>query len=95
MTDAFESAILSKVIAAVRQTASVPDLPVCLDSRFVEDLRLNSSGMVGLAHRIREMFATDLPQEMIARFRTVADLVRHLSRHFFQDVAEFALAEAA
>jgi hypothetical protein len=95
MTDAFESNILAKLSVAIRQFDALSDMPVAMDTRFAEDLCLSRSATIEFARRAGGMFAVDFSQETILRFQAVGDLVRFLSRHFFQDVAEFALAEAA
>jgi acyl carrier protein len=92
MTDALVSSLLAKVTAAIQSNTRLRDVQVTLETRFVEDLGLNSFGMTEIALRIKETSAGEFPQEVIARFRAVADMVGYLSRHFFTDSAESGFA---
>ena len=100
MTEALERSILAKVIIALQSAALSRDVSVGLETRFAEDLGLSRLDMAEVGARIETAFGTSTSQEMIAHFRVVPDMVHHISRQFFQDVAEqdlagIALAEAA
>ncbi len=49
---------------------------VLLDSRLIEDLYLNSMGIIEVAMLLNEAFEIDLPESGVAGWRTVADVCR-------------------
>ncbi len=95
MTDALENSILARVIAAIQETAFSQTLAINRESRFVEDLDLDSLDVTEVVLHIEEAFDTEFSSETIARFHSVSDVVNHLSRRFFPDAAEFTRARMA
>lgn len=49
---------------------------VLLDSRLIEDLYLNSMGIIEMAMLLNDAFEIDLPESGVAGWRTVADVCR-------------------
>ena len=88
MTEALNQAIITAVINAIRRTLFLPDSPIGLETRFAEDLSLDSLDIVELTMSLEETFKTEFPPEANSRFRSVSDLVNYLSRRYFQDERE-------
>ncbi len=96
MTAALESSILAKVIAAIQQMAFLRNShQITAETRFAEDLGLDSLDVMEIILRIEEVFDTEFSPEVIAGFRGVPDVVRYLSCRFFPEAAESDLVEAA
>ncbi|WP_017901921.1 phosphopantetheine-binding protein [Pseudomonas asplenii] len=49
---------------------------ILLESRLIEDLYLNSMGIIELAILLNEAFEIDLPDSGVAGWRTIADVCR-------------------
>ncbi|WP_428392456.1 phosphopantetheine-binding protein [Lichenicoccus sp.] len=88
MTEALNQTIITAVISAIRRTLFLPDSPIGLETRFAEDLSLDSLDIVELTMSLEETFKTEFPPEANSRFRSVSDLVTYLSRRYFQDDRE-------
>ncbi len=88
MTEALNQTIISAVIRAIRRTLFLPESAISLETRFSEDLQLDSLDMLELTMSLEETFRTEFPAEVNTRFRTVSDLVTFLSRRYFQDDLE-------
>ncbi len=88
MTEALNQTIITAVIAAIRRTLFLPDSPITLDTRFAEDLMLDSLDLVELTMSLEETFKTEFPADANRQFRRVSDLVTYLSRRYFQDERE-------
>ena len=88
MTEALNQTIISAVIRAIRRTLFLPESAITLETRFSEDLQLDSLDMLELTMSLEETYSTEFPAEANARFRTVSDLVTFLSRRYFQDDLE-------
>ena len=84
MRSAFDISVLDKVVLAVEQTAHVNPADIATDTRLVDDLGLGRFGLLKLAIYLEEAFDLELPDEVIARFLTVAD-VSYFSRRYFRD----------
>lgn len=85
MRSAFDSSVLDKVTLAIEQTIHVNPADVTTGTRLVDDLALGKFGRMKLAIYLEEVFDLELPNEVIARFVTVADIVSYFSRHYFRD----------
>ncbi len=95
MTEALNQTIVAAVISAIRHTLFLPDHPISLETRFAEDLSLDSLDIVELAMALEETFQTEFPSEASERFRSVSDLVAYLSRRYFRDDLELSRSRAA
>ena len=95
MTEALNQTIVAAIIATIRRTLFLPDIPISLETRFAEDLSLDSLDVVELLMALEETFQTELPQDVSEQFRNVADVVTYLSRRYFRDAADANLARAA
>ena len=93
MTAALDASILSKVIAAIQHVAFLEHVQISAETRFEEDLGLDSLDVTEVVFHIEDVFHTEFTSEVISRFRCVADVVRYLSRRFFTDTLEFAAIE--
>src|SRR5690242_11793872 len=89
MEAALYNFVLDRVLLAIEQSTHVGDLVLTSATRIAEDLGLRGFGLVKLALYIEEIFDVELSDEALTRFNTVADIVRHLTRNYFQD-ADFA-----
>lgn len=70
-----DAALMDEVALAVRQAAKLPaERPVGPDSLLVEDLGIDSLDLVGVVLQVQDQFGVELPDEDVARIRTVADL---------------------
>lgn len=49
--------------------------PIEADSRLVEDLYVDSMSVVEIVMALNEVFGVELPQQGVAKWRTVADIV--------------------
>ncbi|QXI27100.1 acyl carrier protein [Pseudomonas vanderleydeniana] len=49
---------------------------VLLDSRLIEDLYLDSMGIIEMVMLLNEAFRIDLPEDGVASWRTIADVCR-------------------
>ena len=95
MTAALEGSILAKVIAAIQCTLFSRDILINLETRLAEDLGFDSFDVMAMILHLEEMFDIEFSPDLIAGFQNVADVVRHLSHHFFSDIAEHTVSEAA
>ena len=95
MRVALNGSILSRVIFAIEQTTHLGDRKVALETRLTCDLALGGFGRLKLAMYLEETFDIELSDDVLERAITVADVVRYISGHYFQDVEPFWLAEAA
>jgi len=95
MGSAFDSSVLDKVALAVEQTARVSPAEVTIDTRLADDLRLGRLGRMRLAMNLEEVFDLELPNDVVARFVTVADIVNYFSRRYFRDYQSRLPAVAA
>lgn len=67
--------LMEEVSQAVRQAAKLPaDRIVAPESRLVEDLGIDSLDLVGVVLQVQDRFGIELPDDDVARVRTVADL---------------------
>lgn len=95
MTEALNQTIVAAVIATIRRTLFLPDIPISLGTRFCEDLSLDSLDVVELLMALEETFQTEFPRDVSELFRNVSDIVTYLSRRYFRDAADLQLAYAA
>jgi acyl carrier protein len=94
MTEALNQTIVAAVISAIRRTLFLPDSPISLETRFCEDLMLDSLDIVEVTMALEESFETEFPRDAGERFRSVSDVVTYISRHYFRDEAELWLPTA-
>ena len=69
-----------KVVLAVEQTVYIGDECITPTSRLVDDLRLGRFARLKLALYLEETFEVEIPDEAVAHFDTVGDIVRYMSR---------------
>jgi acyl carrier protein len=85
MGPAFDTSVFDKVTLAVEQTIYVNPLEITTDTRLVDDLGLGRFGRMRLAVQLEEVFDLELPNDVVGRFVTVADIVGYFSRRYFRD----------
>jgi len=91
---ALNSSVLEKVIRAIEQATYIGDRRVALETRLTCDLALGGFGRLKLALYVEEIFDIELSDDVVERFVTVADIVRYVGGHYFQDAEPLRLAEA-
>ena len=72
--------VFEKVVLAVEQTVYTGDEGVTPTSRLVDDLRLGRFARLKLALYLEETFEVEIPDDAVAHFDTVGDIVRYMSR---------------
>jgi len=95
VTEALNQSVLAAVVSAIRGAVCLPDTPITAETRFVEDLALDSLDIVEVTMELEGTFQTELPIEAYNRFRSVADAVAYFSRRYFPDAPELELLRAA
>ncbi len=94
MQVALNSSVFNRVILAIEQTTCIEDRRVTLETRLTCDLALGGFGRLKLAVYLEEIFDIELSDDVVERFVTIADIVRYIGGHYFQDVEPLRLAEA-
>ena len=94
METALEKFVLDGVTLAIEQATFLGDLVITTKTRLVDDLRLGWFGVLKLAYFLEKNFDIELSDEALNRFVTVGDIVKHLSRNYFQDAVVGALQMA-
>jgi acyl carrier protein len=72
--------VFEKVVLAVEQTVYIGDEGITRTSRLIDDLRLGRFARLKLALYLEETFEVEIPDEAVAHFDTVGDIVRYMSR---------------
>ena len=72
--------VFEKVVLAVEQTVYIGGKGITPTSRLVDDLRLGRFARLKLALYLEETFEVEIPDEAVAHFDTVGDIVRYMSR---------------
>ena len=74
------ASVLAEVVGIVRQAAKVPlHLPIRADSRLVEDLAIDSLGLVGVILEIQDHFDVVIDEDAVPNLCRVADIVAYLA----------------
>jgi acyl carrier protein len=73
-------AVVDKVTLAVEQTVYLEGLRLTPATRIAGDLRIGKFGRLKLALYLEETFDVELPDEAVASFETVGDIIRYMSR---------------
>jgi acyl carrier protein len=75
-----ERSRLSELAALTRQVAKLsPTTLIAAESRFVEDLGVDSLDLVALVLEVQERFGVTIDEDQIGSLRTVGDLLRLIS----------------
>jgi acyl carrier protein len=85
MTSAFDRFVLNGVTLAIGRIAHMDPASILTNARLTEDLALGRFGRLRLAVCLEEAFDFELPNEVVARFVTVSDIVGYFSRRYFRD----------
>lgn len=80
MQPAISNFAFDKVVLAIKQVTPVEAASISRPTRLVEDLRFGGFSRLKLAIYLEEIFGVELPDEVLKRFITVADIVNYLSR---------------
>ena len=91
---ALDSSVLNKVSLAIERTIWIGPAEITPATRIADDLALGWFGRLRLAIHLEEIFDLELPDEVVERFVTVADIADYFSRRYFRDApcADLALA---
>lgn len=73
--------VLDRVISAIERTIRIGQSKVTLDTRLAPDLALSGFGKLKLAICLEEIFDVEFPNEWVAQFATVADIVKYIGGH--------------
>jgi acyl carrier protein len=95
MTSAFDGFVLNRVTLAIGQIAHIVPANILGGARLTEDLALGRFGRLRLAVYLEEAFDLELPNEVVAQFVTVSDIVGYFSRRYFRDSPSPVRAAAA
>ena len=95
MTSAFDGFVLNRVALAIGQIAHIDPANISSGTRLTEDLALGRFGQLRSAVCLEDVFELELPNEVVAQFITVGDVVGYFSRRYFLDVASPVRAAAA
>jgi len=95
MAEALNQAVLAAVVSAVRRAVCLPDVQITPETRFSEDLSLDSLDLVELTIELEETFETELPNDAHARLRSVADVAGYFSRRHLSSPPRPELLRAA
>ncbi len=75
-----EPQVLAEVVDLIRELSRLgPTILVTRDSRLVEDLAIDSLGLVRLTLQFERRFGVEVDDEQLVGVRTVSDLVAYLS----------------
>ena len=92
MQVALNGSILDRVILAIRQTTYTGDQKVTSETRLTCDLALGRFDRLKLAMYLEETFDVELSDDVLKQAVTVADIIKYISGHYFQDVDPFQLS---
>ncbi len=92
---ALNDAILNRVILAIKQTTYTGDQKVTSETRLICDLALGRFDRLKLAMYLEEVFDVELSDDVLEQVATVADIIKYISGHYFQNTNFLQLAEAA
>ncbi len=92
MQVALNGSILDRIIFAIKQTTHTGDQKVTSETRLTCDLALGSFDRLKLAMYLEETFDVELSDDVLKQAVTVADIIKYISGHYFQDVDPFQLS---
>jgi acyl carrier protein len=95
MQAALNTSVFDRVTLAIERTIHVGSLSITLETRLAGDLTLSGFSRIKLAMCLEEVFSIELPDEVLERFITVADIVKYIGRRYFRDVELSEFPEAA
>lgn len=72
--------MLEEVKKVLRAQLKLEDMDITADSRIKEDLGADSLDVMQLLMTIEETYGIMIPDEELAEFRTVGDIVRYLEK---------------
>ena len=94
MDAAVNNFVSRKVVSAVGRTVYVELSTISDSSRLADDLALGRFGRLKLGIYLEEIFDLELPDDVLAGFSTVADIVRYISRRYFRNIETSVAAMA-
>ncbi len=86
MEAAVNNFVSRKVVSAVGKTVHLEASFISDGSRLADDLALGRFGRLKLAIYLEEIFDLELPDDVLAGFSTVADIVRYISHRYFRNI---------
>jgi acyl carrier protein len=95
MAEALNQSVLAAVVSAIRRAVCLPDVHITPETRFSEDLSLDSLDLVELTIELEETFDIELPSDAHGRFHSVGDVAAYFSRRYRSDSVRPELLRAA
>ncbi len=86
MDAAVNNFVAGKVAQVLGATTHVEASTISASTRLADDLALSRFGRLKLAILLEDLFDLELPDDDLAGFATVADIVRYISRRYFRNV---------
>jgi acyl carrier protein len=75
-----QASLISEIAAVVRQAARIPPaVPITASSRLVDDLAIDSLGVISVILLIQDHFDVAIDDEAVPNLRRVADLAAYLT----------------
>jgi acyl carrier protein len=75
----FDPAVFEKIKQAVEKTVAMEGRCLTTECRLSDDLNLARFGRIRLGLSLEETFGTEIPDEAMAQFDTIGDIVRYMS----------------
>lgn len=85
MEASINRAVLDRVVDAIGQTIDTGGRAVALETRLA-DLKLGRIGRMRLGLSLEDIFAIELPDDVLEPAATVADIVQYLARRYYRDI---------
>ena len=73
--------IEQKIIKTVAETLRIEEGTISTESKFVDDLGVDSLDLVELMMAIEAAFDCDIPDEEAGKIATVSDAVKYVEKH--------------
>jgi len=75
------SDIETRLIEIVSKNLSIPKSRITRDSRYVDDLGLDSLDQVEFIMKLEEEFGIEIPDEAAEKVKTVDDAIKYIEKH--------------
>ena len=83
------STIFERVVSVIRESLYLPNARITAETRLVEDFGIDSLDLITTVIDLEEKFGLELPDDAMARFRTVGEIAQYLRR--YMDTGEMAV----
>jgi len=75
------SDIETRLKKIVSKNLNIPESRITPDSRYIEDLGLDSLDQVELIMALEEEFGVEIPDDTAEKIKTIADTLKYLKEH--------------